>query len=94
VQADLGRVEAADIAAEGEKLDTARALVDVPVEAVGADVVGREEVPDAVRALVGRADAFGLGPGRPAPAARLRLQFKGPNSSKQITTASPASASA
>ena len=35
-----GRVERADVAAEGEELDSGLALLDVPVEAVAADVVG------------------------------------------------------
>jgi hypothetical protein len=32
VQADLGRIQGADVAAEGEELDAALALFDVPVE--------------------------------------------------------------
>ena len=40
-----GGVEAADVAAEGEELDAAFARFDVAVEAVGADVVGRDQVP-------------------------------------------------
>ena len=40
VQPDLGRVEAADVAAELEELHATFALLDVPVEAVRADVEG------------------------------------------------------
>src|SRR4051812_17372473 len=65
VQPDLGRVERADVTAEGEELDAALALFDVAVEAVGADVVGRDQMPDAVRAIEGCADAFGLSLGSP-----------------------------
>ena len=50
----------------------------MPVEPVGADVVGRDQVPDAVRAVERRADALGLGSGCPALAARLGLQVQRP----------------
>src|SRR3954447_20004898 len=78
MQPDRGRVEAADVTAEGEELDAALALLDVAVEPVGADVVGRDQMPDPVRAIKRRADALGLGSRRPALAARLRLQVQRP----------------
>src|SRR5205085_342203 len=78
MQPDRGRVEAADVAAEGEELDTALAPFDVAVEPVGADVIGGDQMPDAVRAIERRADAFGLGSGCPAFAAGLRLQVQRP----------------
>src|SRR3954447_17693339 len=78
LQPDLGRVEAADVATEGEELNAPLARLDVPVEAIGTDVVGRDQVPDAVRAGVGRADPFGLGAWRPVLAAGLGLEGERP----------------
>jgi hypothetical protein len=92
VQSDPGRVERADVAAELQELGSALALLDVPVEPVGADVVGGDEVSDAVRPLVGRTYPLRLRAWRPALAAGLGLQVSGPNSSRQITMPSPASA--
>jgi len=46
---------------------------DVPVEPVAGDVVGRQQVPDAVRTGVGRADPSRLGAWRPGFAAGLGL---------------------
>ena len=78
VQADLGWVQRADVTAELEEVGAVLALLDVPVEPVGVDVVGADQVPDAVRALVGRSDSLGLRAGRPALAAGLGLQVQRP----------------
>src|SRR5215212_10515328 len=73
-----GRIERAEVAAEGEELDPALAPLDVPVEAVAAEVVGGEEVADAVWAGVGRPDPARLRSRRPRLPARLRLQVERP----------------
>lgn len=78
VQPGAGREERSDVAAELQELDAALALHDVPVEPVGADVVGGDQMPDTVRALVGRTDPLGLCAGRPAAAAWLGLQVQRP----------------
>jgi hypothetical protein len=44
MQPHLGRVQGSDVATEREELDVALALLDVPVETVGADVVGGDQV--------------------------------------------------
>src|SRR6266849_2663373 len=76
VEADLRRVERADVAAELEELAPALALFDVAVEAIAGDVVGGEQVAHAVRAQVGSADAPRLRPGSPGLAARLGLEVE------------------
>ena len=60
--ADLGRVESAQVAAELQKLGALLDRLDVAVELVFGQVVGGEEVADAVRAGVGRP---ATGPGFP-----------------------------
>jgi hypothetical protein len=78
VQPGAGWVERADVAAELQELDAGLALLDVPVEPVGADVLGGDQVPDAVRSFVGSSDSLGLGAGCPAAAAGLGLQVQRP----------------
>ena len=92
VQPHIGWVEGADVAAEGEELDSGLARLDVAVEAVGGDVVGADEVPDAVWAGVGGADPLGFVRGAQALPPGWGWRFSGPNSSRQITIAWPVSA--
>jgi hypothetical protein len=92
MQPDLGWVERTDVAAELQELGAALALLDVSVEPVTPDVVGGDQVPDAVRALVGRAYPLGFARGDQLLPPGWGCRFSGPNSSRQITTASPASA--
>lgn len=63
MQPDARGVQGADVAAEREKLDAGLALFDVSVEPVSRDVVGGDQVPDAVWAVVGCADPAGLARG-------------------------------
>jgi hypothetical protein len=51
-QPDFRWIEGADVAAELQKLRAGLAFLDVPVEPVGRDVVGGDQVSDAVRAGV------------------------------------------
>ena len=55
--AHVGRVEAAQVAAEREELDPALVGRDVPIEPVPAQVVAGEQMPHPVRAGVGGAPA-------------------------------------
>ena len=82
-------MQRADVAQEGQKLAAAFARLDVSVELVGLQVVGGEQVTDAVRARERRASpapahvaaAASAGP----LAAGVWLRFSGPNSSIQMT---------
>lgn len=71
VQASLGGMQRADVPAELQEVRAVLALLDVPVEPVGADVVSGDQMPDAVRARVGRAYPLRLRARRPALAAGL-----------------------
>src|SRR6202050_3613221 len=71
-------MQRADVAAELQELDAGLALLDVSVEPVGADVVGGDEMSDAVRSLVGRAYPLRLRAGRPALGGGLGLEVRRP----------------
>jgi hypothetical protein len=91
---DLGRMEGAEVADEGQELGPALGRGDVPVEAVGCEVVAGHEVPDPVRPGVGGSTTSATGNGLIASArghrgpllAGVGLEVEGPNSSMQITT--------
>ena len=78
MQPHLGWIETAGVATELDELDPGLALLDVAVEPVATDVVGGDEVADAVGALVGRADPLRLRAGRPAFPAGLGLEVQRP----------------
>jgi hypothetical protein len=93
------RVQSPQVAQEGEELATALARLEVPIQLVPRQVVGRQQVPHAMRRVeVARRRRRGLGPPPPRvvhcrPGWRWRLS--GPNSSTHMTTSgSPASSSA
>lgn len=103
--AHLGRIEAAQVSAEGQEGGPVLRDLDVAVEAVLAQVVGSHEMAHAVRPFVGGpapAPPGSVGGGLVASAAwgahclpGRGNRLRGPNSSMQMTTlGSPSPASA
>jgi hypothetical protein len=82
VQPRLDGMQRADVAAELQELDAGLALLDVPVEPVGADVMGGDEMPDAVRALVVARIRLGFARGAQPLPPGWGCRFSGPNSSR------------
>ena len=78
VQADIGRIERAQVATEGQELEPALLALDVAVEPVAPHIEGAQQVAHPVRTGVGGPDASRLGPRRPGPATRLGLEVQGP----------------